>query len=1264
MYKSLLDAIDFLGRRFCNKNHPYFRVIDDPKTQLHEQDQIKRIFKRIRSRFPSTSSLVDPVSILLEDNAEIEVKELLTRIGLAPDLELLPEKLRNPFEANLPYAMLSHFYQNITADEQLCALLQLNLTIAGFQDLKRKLASINNSLHSNHMNDLKSFITTELTAIEKNIITKVISEIFDRQQIQHLIADFFLKQSIVSIKAATLPYHTLDREGLERLCFLILSSKGTIPRYFGKEGTKKDGIYFIVQNNQELIVYQCKNITSFDREELKKTLHDFEDILLQGKELSRTRKFVICCPLSLHESGQNEEWKTLEDQFYEKTGVKVQFWDSDYLNETLKYRPDIVAELFSVRAVELFCNVNDWNIDTFRPVIINSGEQIIKTYLEKKARGQIYTSQKVIELAGKLDLNGCVLIRGLPGSGKTIAAFALAEYFHEGQYRIFYVNMSYEVRESDLVEGIRRRLTRKTIFILDNCDGKSEMCENIYDRLARKIQDRAFLIFVSRTIPTPRGIPRGDYSEFESRLINEEASMELKTTLAEFQDILKVIKPSFSKLPRERVKKLYHVTMHDLCLLDYILEIINTPEEIDDLKIERLYNKIMKKYFKVETEHYPCFLSLTALTQFDIAPPVAHFSPDFYKENENAAKHLVTRAGRPVRYFFLHSSAAELFFRTLAWIHDYQDYSEKAKECLINFFINRPQQDPAMAADISKIIENRLKLMSKDEENRLKSSFLADDTIYGIIENHFTQFPLNIFAITLIILKKTDNNALSRYYNLIQRKIGNGKVFENGFMMSSLFLNVIKRYYTELFDSLYKQINSQRYCQILKEVGFMDFLTFISHLAETGGSRLLQFLDSVPDMEFNKMMERTIASGQSIGTINLALRDLKKSNPDLLNKLEQKIGARRWWQVICANGNITTLRNILRYMDRNYKRHFINSLQSISPTEWQKLLLQGTFINLCRIIRWGPYYLIKQWNKDILDILSPVFKTLIHREGWKGLDKGSLSLQFSPDSLIKNNIHHLLKEYLVTVNIPLLHFTTFSEAVYCVHVLWMECPSRHNELIDSLFDILPEEKLWYSDEQFIISARSLFFILAHPQVKRENVQRVIDMWCKEEAVSLLEKAETLDIFLYLWNFYTLWFEWEKTENSNFTSFMNSRIQNAVELKLKTGFQKRANKEETDNLITLTGFLSFIGLSVHLSASTLLSQLPPFNTLLQRIEGKTFIPGVFFLFGMEFIFHNKKRIPGHRWTSLLSKAEEYTVKLASLRKVSDIVRSKMRNTHGK
>ena len=71
----------------------------------------------------------------------------------------------------------------------------------------------------------------------------------------------------------TLPYEKLDGLRFEKLCYEILCSEGLNPRYNGKSGQADYGVDIITEHQDDITVYQCKNIT--DKKKYKRNCQGY-----------------------------------------------------------------------------------------------------------------------------------------------------------------------------------------------------------------------------------------------------------------------------------------------------------------------------------------------------------------------------------------------------------------------------------------------------------------------------------------------------------------------------------------------------------------------------------------------------------------------------------------------------------------------------------------------------------------------------------------------------------------------------------------------------------------------------------------------------------------------------------------------------------------------------------------------------------------------------------------------------------------------------
>ena len=205
--------------------------------------------------------------------------------------------------------------------------------------------------------------------MQTNTYFPVISELPSRK-VEHCVKPFHpSRQPLPDSRADTLPYQCLGGPGLERLCFQLAVAHGYGPRLFGRPDQAQYGVDIVATRNSETVVWQCKNLNHPPNStEIIGFLKKFEQEWLLAQGLPRPTRFIICCPQPLEDLKANVVWMTEKQAFRQRNGVEVEFWHQHLLDEWLKLRPDLVADLFSDWHAEHFCNLDDWRPDLFWPV--------------------------------------------------------------------------------------------------------------------------------------------------------------------------------------------------------------------------------------------------------------------------------------------------------------------------------------------------------------------------------------------------------------------------------------------------------------------------------------------------------------------------------------------------------------------------------------------------------------------------------------------------------------------------------------------------------------------------------------------------------------------------------------------------------------------------------------------------------------------------------------------------------------------------------
>ncbi len=746
----------------------------------------------------------------------------------------------------------------------------------------------------------------------------------DLAGLPHLREPFYTAPATNQRVSGELPYHDLQGPGLERLCFELLVAKGYRPRYFGRNGEAQYGIDLIVSDGESCQVYQCKNVAEFSSQALSNWLKKFSDEwLVKRPHLPRPNQFIIVCPLPIRD---RDEPETAKQRFFEQHGVTVEICHKEWLDAELAHRPDIVADLFSEAAAERFCHLSDWNQGLFRPVKEHSGERrAIDRFLKLRSRNRIVRDEMLaLRFADVIATNGVVLIAGRSGSGKTITSLDLATSLDGGIQRVFYVSMRHEASEDHLVAGIERRSGRPTIFVLDDVHLGLDRVDRVLDRVAHLTRGgRVRIALVSQTGMGEEDLPGLDGVDVLERFREDELVLDLAPDLGQYSEILR--RAGVIDVSEKRLEKLFHLTARDLVLLDAALEHVSSAEHIDDLSPETLFRATLRRYFRKEVVHAPDLRRLAAAAQFDLAISVADLSRPFEPEYADAVNRLTVVVGRPASRAFVHASAAEVVHRALCWAAA-ADWEGAAAVDIASFLTKAG--DGELLAGVAGFAKNRLKL---GDDSGVKQAVLSDLGLLSRLERIRRQLPPTVLSLFAFINRNVRpvppfaNWLAERIAEVIARRDAPAA----GLATIGLWLRSLRLADFDLADSMEARIAEGELLDLIAERGtLIELLGILQYSSSAFAERLIASLDRV---QTNRLVDRIIAESRSIGTLNLALRELGQRDKEQrqLRALEEKIGTEAMAKLIAERGTLTELLRILRYSSSGFAERLIASLNPV-----------------------------------------------------------------------------------------------------------------------------------------------------------------------------------------------------------------------------------------------------------------------------------------------------------------------------------------------
>ena len=104
-------------------------------------------------------------------------------------------------------------------------------------------------------------------------------------------------------------------------------------------------------------------------------------------------------------------------------------------------------------------------------------------------------------------------------------------------------------------------------------------------------------------------------------------------------------------------------------------------------------------------------------------------------------------------------------------------------------------------------------------------------------------------------------------------------------------------------------------------------------------------LDQFTFQQAEVLIDKTIAAGRSIGTLDFTMRELQSNDPQVLARLEQAIGARGFLRLILANGTLFELFQVLRRATTGFRSALLDQLN----TEQAATLVDKTIAKAQRI---------------------------------------------------------------------------------------------------------------------------------------------------------------------------------------------------------------------------------------------------------------------------------------------------------------------------
>lgn len=1023
----------------------------------------------------------------------------------------------------------------------------------------------------------------------------LIQELFG-EEIRHCTVPFSPFEPSAFTNIETLPYYNLGGPGLERLCFEILLAQQYQPRFFGRSGQRQYGIDLLAEKEGETLLLQSKNhATPPSAHNLEEYLQTFEREWLNEAKLRKPDKFVICSPHLLRDSETEFAWNAARDAFRKRTGVEAALWHLDLLNGWLKKLPDVVADLFSNCHAEAFCNIDGWKQDLFIPLHeCASGDPRLRRYFERRRSGRLFLDQDYeAEITDAMECSSVILVRGLPGTGKTFTSLAVAEGFRAGRWRTYFLDVGDdEFIKAQMKEGIRRRiLSRPSIFVLENCHEKLDDIEKALGDLEQELRSGNLkIVCLTRRVPGPHD-SRSDDSVLVAELESRNVVVEFENNERRLKRVVEFWQPAFKGLSNKRLARLNSLCGNDLLLLDEVLRLIESPAEIDTLSPAEMYDRVRCEYFENKTaDDLQATRRLAALAQFDIRPRADVLT--LPEEELRLIGSFCVRTGRPPCWHFLHSTAAELVLHVL-WsgmgVTEPAKVAGYAAKDVIDYFTAiqsnhlRPTATPVdMETDLLGVVRNRLKLAGEDGENLLKAAVLDSEPVRTLITK-LVALPTYLRTISWSALVAHRTGAASAHAYGPQLcdalkdvlRTTEATLPAGVLPVFGICLRALRLVNPTLHADLTREFDTQHLVRLIEANGTVfELFSIIQNASPVLAKGLIAALD---EARVDTLIAKTIAAGRSIGTLNFTLRKLRchEETQALGEDLERRIGPACFWRLLVGAGSPGPLVDLMRDISPDFRRQVLAASHDLSQGQWAQMVRRGDFFQLCELISDCPVVFKNDaGGLKLLAVVEAEAPPLVAGSDWHARNTGAKSLAKCPETQERDAAALALDGWLSLVKLEELSFASLNEAINGLELLYDRRPDVRAALPSRLWTLLPPPERWRFDPKKDMALPKLLLrLVAKPEFSRGDVERVMGSLVQRLTPELIAMCRTVDTLWTVWALFALAHQRNGLTPAAFARSLPSEFMRSLHESLASVVGQKGDRDEWRARFALIGLLA-------------------------------------------------------------------------------------------
>ncbi|MDX2300877.1 MAG: hypothetical protein NW204_14235, partial [Xanthomonadaceae bacterium] len=317
-----------------------------------------------------------------------------------------------------------------------------------------------------------------------------------------------------------------------------------------------------------------------------------------------------------------------------------------------------------------------------------------------------------------------------------------------------------------------------------------------------------------------------------------------------------------------------------------------------------------------------------------------------------------------------------------------------------------------------------------------------------------------------------------------------------------------------LGERLERAIGGPAFLRLIAANGSVfELFSILKQTSAALAEAMLTALEHNPD-QVTDLIERTIQSQRSIGTLSLALRELRM-DPErraLGERLERIIGVQGFWSLIIGVGGAGPMLSLLGHMSPAFRKDFLSESSHLRSADWARVLERGDFFALVRLLNQGGALLtVPTTASELQTAVADTAAAITASSSWYARNGGRIRLEALPQTPHVAQLLEVLNRTLDAVTVDGLACASVQEGANALELLCRRRADARPLLAARLWRLVPPPPAWQLEpgkDSGVL--RVLLRAMAYPEFDDGDARRVFDgcaAWLTPTRIAKLDARE-------------------------------------------------------------------------------------------------------------------------------------------------------------